>query len=102
MSPQRGLITEQRRLHHSRVPTMAHRLTQRRRPFPSTAATVEATHIGRRRDASAPSAPCCHPAGRTDVLMGFCCRRDLDAHRLSHSWSPSTPAATTPDTIANA
>ncbi|TDY06025.1 hypothetical protein BCL50_2337 [Mycolicibacterium litorale] len=52
-----------------------------------------ATHIGRRRDASAPSAQCCHPAGRTDVLMGFCCRRDLDAHgcRIREARAPQRP-----------
>ncbi len=61
MSPQRGLINEQRRLHRSRFPTIAHRLTQRRRAFPSNAAPVEASH---RISAAAPAhpapcAPCC-------------------------------------------
>ncbi|QVI29429.1 hypothetical protein MN2019_09110 [Mycolicibacterium neoaurum] len=96
-------MTEQRRLHNSRVPpwrtasrSVADR--SRRMPRPSRRRTAYRPPPRRIRAIRSMLSPC----GPTDVLMGFCRRRDLDAHRLSHSWSPSTPAATTPDTIANA
>ena len=61
-----------------------------------------AARIGRRHGESAPCAPCCRPAGRTRRADGFCRAEILTHTGLSHSWSPSTPAATTPETIANA
>lgn len=64
MSPQRGLITEQRR-----VPTMAHRLPQRRRPFPSNTATVEASQ---RISAAAATHPR-HPLNVVTLRAGPTC-----------------------------
>lgn len=103
-SPQRRLVTEERRRHGGVISAVAHRFAQGHRPFALHAATIEASH---RISAATPAHPR-HPfhvvalrAGN-EVLARICRRCDLDANWVVAVVEPSTPAATTPNTSASA